>query len=68
MSIAKISKLLFSIAGLAIVVFIICEIFIKSDADTWRAFAVCMPITGICLTGGGEILSHGSPAVGGGTA
>lgn len=52
MTLEKISKLLFSIAGIAIMVFIFCVIFLKSDADTWRAFAVCMPITGICLTGG----------------
>lgn len=52
MTLEKISRLLFSIAGIAIVAFILCVIFLKSDTDTWRAFAVCMPITGICVTGG----------------
>lgn len=52
MTLKKASNILFLIAVIAIVVFIFCVIFIKSDADTWRAFAVCMPITGICLTGG----------------
>lgn len=52
MTLKKASNILFLIAIIAFVVFIFCVIFIKSDADTWRAFAVCMPITGICLTGG----------------
>lgn len=52
MNIAKISKLLFAAAGVAILVFALCVIFMKSDVAIWRAFSVCMPITGICLTGG----------------
>ncbi|MDE6733057.1 MAG: hypothetical protein K2J77_09300 [Oscillospiraceae bacterium] len=52
MTLKKAGNILFLIAGIAIVVFIFCVIFIKSDADTWRAFAVCMPITGICFWGG----------------
>lgn len=56
MSIEKISKLLFSIAGIAIAVFILCVIFLKSDVAIWRVFAVCIPITGICLFGGAALL------------
>lgn len=56
MSVEKISKLLFSIAGIAVAVFIFCVIFIKSDDNIWRAFSVCMPITGICLFGGSVLL------------
>lgn len=56
MSIAKLGKLLFLIAGIAVAVFVLCVIFIKSDVDIWRAFSVCMPITGICFTGGAVLL------------
>lgn len=52
MSIAKIGKVLFAAAGAAILVFVLCVIFMKSDVAIWRAFSVCMPITGICLFGG----------------
>lgn len=56
MNIAKISKLLFAAAGAAIAVFVLCVIFMKSDTAIWRAFSVCMPVTGICLTGGTVLL------------
>lgn len=52
MTLKKASNILFLIAIIAFAVFIFCVIFIKSDADTWRAFAVCMPIAGICFWGG----------------
>ncbi|MDE6727175.1 MAG: hypothetical protein K2J80_04460 [Oscillospiraceae bacterium] len=52
MNIAKLGKLLFAAAGAAVVVFALCVVFMKSDAAIWRAFSVCMPITGICLFGG----------------
>lgn len=56
MSIAKIGKVLFAAAGAAILVFVLCVIFMKSDVAIWRAFSVCMPITGICFTAGAVLL------------
>lgn len=49
MNIKKIGKLLFAAAGAAVVVFALCVVFMKSDTAIWRAFSVCMPITGICV-------------------
>lgn len=52
MNVARIGKLLFMAAGAAIVIFVLCVIFMDSDAAIWRAFSVCMPVTGICFSGG----------------
>lgn len=52
MNVARICKLLFAAAGAAILVFVLCVIFMDSDDSIWRAFSVCMPITGICFTVG----------------
>lgn len=51
---AKICKILFAIAGAAVVVFISFVIFCGpgEDATVWRAFSVCVPVTGACLISG----------------
>lgn len=54
MNVAKISKLLFAAAGAALLIFVLCVIIRGSEEDqtTWIMFSVCMPVTGICFTGG----------------
>lgn len=54
MNIARISRILFAVAGIAVAVFILSVIICGpgEDVTVWRVFSVCMPVTGICLTGG----------------
>lgn len=52
MSLKKISSILFLIAVIAFAGFMLCVFIVKNDDTLWRVFAVCMPITGICLFGG----------------
>ncbi len=52
MTLKKASNILFLIAVIAFVGFMLCVFIIKNDDTLWRLFAVCMPTTGISFWGG----------------